>query len=338
MVVEKSSLFQAAWFVAIVGGLGGIGLMSTDLLFNERHVIGGHYQRFVETDFAQNLPFRQRSVHLWTAMKLGVFGQTHPDVVIADQAWLFTAEEFHPAPDTFDFAAELAGAADALNAAGIQLVPVIVPDKARIYADLLPRGRGDMIEARYDRSLQILSQHGLPAIDLAHVLNAGRANADTFMRTDTHWSPHGAAIAARAIADAIGEHPTTALFTTDYHPPQLFDGDLMPFVDTGPFAAWTGPAAEWIAIPHTHSNATVDALFDDPDIAIALVGTSYSARPEFNFPGFVQHETGLNLVSFATEGQGPFQPMREALAGGTLIDLHPEIVIWEIPERYIHSH
>jgi alginate O-acetyltransferase complex protein AlgJ len=76
-------------------------------------------------------------------------------------------------------------------------------------------------------------------------------------------------------------------------------------------------------------------LFTDFDTALALVGTSYSARSEFNFAGFLQQETGLELVNFATEGQGPFAPMRMLLESGEIVETGARIVIWEIPERYI---
>lgn len=312
---------------------GAVALTDTDLNPTDQPVLGGHYQRAVESDFARNIPLRETSIRLWTALTYGVFGQTHSELVVGHDEWLFTAEEFRPADTDYDFVQEVSTTRDALAAEGIALVPVIIPDKARIYADHLPHRRDPELEVRYGRLLETLADLDLPTIDLVAPLIDGRSIAKTYMRTDTHWSPCGARIAATVIAEALEISGEVGDFSVHYGDPIAFAGDLNAFIDTGFLSDFIGPGPETISLPQTQSIG--GGLFDQPEIEIVLVGTSYSARPEFNFPGFVSRSTGLEVVSLAVEGQGPFRPMRSALAGGSLTELTPSIVLWEIPERYI---
>lgn len=323
--------------IAFLLGIGLPGLTSfcaTDWALAHREFLSGQYQRAVETDFTSNIPFMDAARGMYTAANLVVFGQAHPEVVVAGQDWLFTAEEFREPDGDVDFLEELDTARLALSVHGIRLVPVIVPDKARVYSDLLPHSRAEEIDDRYEAALSLLSAEGFPAIDLRAVLVAGRAGGETFMRTDTHWSPHGAQLAAEAVAVSLGARGS-ATFETIVGPTQPFRGDLASFVDTGHLSDWVGPQPETIAIPETISASDGLGLFGDAQIDLVLVGTSFSARTDFNFPGFLEAATGFDLVSFAIEGRGPFDPMRDLLSGSALTDIQPRIVIWEIPERYI---
>ncbi|MGR3762292.1 alginate O-acetyltransferase AlgX-related protein (plasmid) [Roseobacteraceae bacterium NS-SX3] len=331
-----SSFLLPAGIAASIAGLGLSSFAPDILALDGRNVLTGQYQRQAEAAFADGIPLLDQAVPVYTAFTLAAFGQAGPEVVVAQRDWLFTAEEFRPATAGFDFAAELAAARQHLGKLGIRLIPLVVPDKARIYADLLPAPRGPELETRYERTLARLAEQGLPAVDLRGVLQDGRAGGPTYMRTDTHWSPRGARLAADAAAAAAGlMPPAEPQFLTVMRPPQPFQGDLLPFVPAGPFAKWTGPAPEMIAVPETSGAEAAGGLFDDADIGLALVGTSFSARQEFNFAGFLQQATGHDLVSFAVEGQGPFQPMRDLIEAGALSLVQPQAVIWEIPERYV---
>ncbi|WP_168770504.1 alginate O-acetyltransferase AlgX-related protein [Flavimaricola marinus] len=290
----------------------------------------------VESEFEANAPFRDVSVHFWTAARLALFNQADTDVIIGEEDWLFTAEEFRRASSEVDLETELSRTIEQLSALGITLIPVIVPDKARIYEDMLPHARLYEIELRYGRLKTLLADYGFPVIDLEVALRDGRTSAETFMRTDTHWSPAGAEVAAKAIAAELSDmHGDTAAFETTTLQAVLFEGDLARFLETGPFATWIGPQPEAIAVPETTSTGGADLLFGDPTIPIALVGTSFSAREDFNFAGFLSQHTGLDVINLATIGEGPFAPMRSYLASETLKSSPPSIVIWELPERYI---
>ena len=330
----RTDVFLSLGFVFGLAALGAGSLGALDPRWQDDTVLNGGLQREIEDDLTNKLPFSGTAISLWTALKLAVFGQTSDKVVIGKDGWLFTTEEMQrPAP--MDFLAEIQTARDTFGREGIALLPVIVPDKSRIYADRLPHPRSDAFESRYEKVIAQLQALGLQTSDLSRLLSEERSQGDTFMRTDTHWSPYGAELVARAVAQRLPDSGDPNAFSTSFGPEQAFSGDLIPFVDTGMFRDVAGIAEETITVPQTQRNGGASMLFTDFDTALALVGTSYSARSEFNFAGFLQQETGLELVNFATEGQGPFAPMRMLLESGEIVETGTRIVIWEIPERYI---
>lgn len=334
----ESHPFMAAAFLFGIGLPGAIALVTTETSHLDQNLIEGAFQRSYEDDFASNVPLHNQASAAYTAVTLALFRQAGPEVVIGKQDWLFTAEEFRPASTDVDFAATLADVHERLAAQGISLIPVIVPDKARVYADTLPRARGAEIEHRYDALLSELDSQGFPVIDLHAALVDARAQGETFMRTDTHWSPLGARIAAETVsAAATLQEAGNNSFETLIQDRVGFDGDLLVFADTGTFAPWVGIAPETIAAPITMATNPEQGLFGDTEIDIVLVGTSFSARAEFDFAGALQAATGLNLVNLATQGRGPFVPMQEALNSGAITDFSPTYVVWELPERYIQT-
>jgi alginate O-acetyltransferase complex protein AlgJ len=324
--------------LSVLATAGAIGFGTTRVPLHDAHLLAGSYQRAYEDGFAANMPFTDLAQAAYTSLTIAVFQEAGPEVVIAQGDWLFTAEEFRNPDASVDFPAELARYRALLAAQGMTLVPILVPDKARVYADLLPRPRSPEIEARYGRALSVISDLGLPAANLWDALVLGRAQGPTFMRTDTHWSPRGADLAAQAVAQAAGIVLSgDGQFDTASDAPTPFEGDLRAFVETGPFRPWVGPADELIQRSVTVAVDTGLGLFGAADIDAVLIGTSFSARHDFNFAGWLQEATGLSVVNLAVEGRGPFAPMEEALSNGAIADINPTIVFWEIPERYIHT-
>src|SRR5690606_19340461 len=78
-----------------------------------------------------------------------------------------------------------------------------------------------------------------------------------------------------------------------------------------------------------------DSLFVDSTVPVALVGTSYSANPKWNFDGALRQALGSDLLNFAEDGQGPLLPMLKFLQSEELREAPPQWVIWEFPERYL---
>lgn len=227
--------------------------------------------------------------------------------------------------------AELIRVAAALAPNGIRLIPVIVPDKARMQADRLPRARSQGFANRYDTALATFRNAGLPTIDLRPAL----ATDQSYMRTDTHWNPAGAEAVARAIADLFSDlslEPATV--TTDVTGQTTFEGDLLAFVAIGAYRAAFGPAPEMIRTLGTRVEAT-RGLFGDADIPVAVVGTSYSARPEFHFEDFLKNALQADVLNASTVSQGPFAPMDSFLNDLSQLTALPSLIIWEIPERYL---
>ena len=70
---------------------------------------------------------------------------------------------------------------------------------------------------------------------------------------------------------------------------------------------------------------------------VAVVGTSYSADSRWSFTEALKISLQADVLSVAAAGEGPFAPMAEYLESDTLSELPPQLVIWEIPERYVTS-
>lgn len=180
------------------------------------------------------------------------------------------------------------------------------------------------------------------APDLLTPLLEARAEAPVFLRTDTHWTPFGAQVAARALAAALRPAlpEDSELFRAAYEtrtlPPEPFEGDLLAFVPLGPLQH-LGPPPETLEPRTTEAVGEREqgGLFDTPEIPVVLVGTSYSAGERWNFAGALREALGADVLNVADEGLGPLPPMHAFLDAATLRDTPPELVIWEFPERYL---
>ncbi len=303
-------------------------------------VLTGAAQRHYEAGFDDNFPMRDAFRHTWTAVKFGLLGEAAEGAIrgtgaaIGASDVMFTAEEFSAPQDTRDFATALHVARVQVEAAGAELIPVVVPDKARMMASSLAHRRSPQFAQRYDQALAIIAGLGLRSVDLRPAL----AGPSSFMATDTHWSPSGARASADRIADMLkDEIAGVAAFETTETGSRPFDGDLLAFAQTGAWRSLVGPAPEQIATFETVQSGGGMDLFGDVSTPIALVGTSFSARDDFHFTGFLKSSFGADVLSFAQEGRGPFVPMDHFLEGETLTTNTLQVVLWEIPERYLNT-
>jgi len=319
--------------LTMVPGLWTLGSAPTSGLGLD--VLSGSTQRHYEARFDDHMPLRRAMRQGWAAVKFGILGEVAEGAVLGRDGVLFTAEEFTSPAGGRDFSAALLVARDAVAASGAELIPIVVPDKARMMSDALPRARSAHLAARYDEMLDIITAAGLRTVDQRSALSTDNA----FMRTDTHWSPKGARRAAQVIADLVADElPSDTAFQTTQTGREEFHGDLIAFADTGIWRPLTGPAPEHIETFETVSVGTQQlGLFDDVATPIVLVGTSFSARSDFHFVGFLKSALGADVLSFALEGQGPFLPMERFLNADHLAEITPQFVLWEIPERYIDT-
>ncbi|MEM1428336.1 MAG: hypothetical protein AAGG09_02650 [Pseudomonadota bacterium] len=317
-----------------LGSLGAGALATTPLTAPRTDWSDGSYQRGYEARFEGQLRTSRIAAETWAALRLAVFGEVAEGAVLGADGWLFTEEEFAAPETTRALCAEVARVAGLLGEHGTALMPVIVPDKARIMAERLPRRRSPAFQGRYNAALARLRAQGLPALDLRPVLDD---LPKPFMRTDTHWSLEGARAVAAAVAETVRDLGI-ALATVDPVHRQgvdaVFTGDLMVFADTGRWRDTVGPAPERIATYTTQIEAS-GGLFGLDRLEVVLVGTSFSARPDFHFAGFLKAALRADVLNLAQEGRGPFAPMDEALAALAELPTPPRLVIWEIPERYL---
>ncbi|MEX2535702.1 MAG: hypothetical protein WD273_08890 [Trueperaceae bacterium] len=313
-------------------------------LLNGRWAVA--YQEAFESESALFEP----ATHLWGAIEYTLFSQGRPGLLVGSNDWLFSREEFEfPAREdeaTADLASNLTDVAavqERLAEQGVQLVVVLLPAKARIYPEHL--GRYTLPEgpsARYEQALTGLQELGVPIVNLLPALERAKDSRAVFLRTDTHWTPYGARIAAREVADEVsmlGPFPwlNETAFVTDRGEPAPYRGDLTQFLPLGPLYETIGPADDLLAPVDTELRATPtnNDLFAAVQLPVALVGTSYSEDDRWNFAGYLRQTLGSDILMAAEQGRGPYLPMLDYLEGEAYRSSPPELVVWEIPERYL---
>jgi alginate O-acetyltransferase complex protein AlgJ len=340
--------FMAAFHVAALL----VALLNPALLrWPGEPLLNGSWTAAYQEAFDSESPLLGAATVTWGVLEYALLREGRAGVLVGADGWLFSTEEFaHPAdPARADSIlsenlAAVAGADRLLAADGVQLVVALLPAKARLYPEqlgryLLPAGP----EARYRRSLNGLRELGVPVVDLLSPLEkAKEAGEPVFLRTDTHWTPHGAALAAEAIAEAIVElgnfdwiHGEE--FATIRREPVPLRGDLTRFLPLGPFYQAIGPRDDLLRGRSTTTDGPGNDLFAEVELPVTLVGTSYSADERWNFAGALRQELGAEVLVAAERGEGPYRPMIDYLAGAAYLSTRPEVVVWEIPERYLSA-
>ncbi len=336
----------------------GIGILSLPSLRDFRPqgegLINGKWAVALEKHYNEHLPIRDFGVYCWTAIQYALLNEGKQGLVVGRDGWLFTDEEFkaHTDADTrlslrFN---EIASINQYLNEHNVTLVLALIPAKARIYPHELGERKPDALyDSLYMDALRQMSGQRMLAPDLYQAMIKAKADTSShyprpqlFLKTDTHWTPEGAAVAAAEIARTITRH--TALpeadavrFKTELADTRLYRGDLFNYLPLGPFSDWLGPAPDELKVYVTHAEETLtqDNLFNDTAADVVLVGSSYSANSLWNFSGALQQALSRKVMNFATEGEGPVIPLLEYLASTDLTREHPRILIWEFPERYL---
>ncbi|HEX5055775.1 MAG TPA: alginate O-acetyltransferase [Gammaproteobacteria bacterium] len=346
--------FSMIFLIAFIVGIGAWSLPALEG-FRPRGMRGlfnGEWALALEKHYNQRLPIRDMGIHLWTAVQYGLLNEGRQGVVVGRDGWLFTDEEFR----THDDAAERIGHRFKeiesihayLRAHNVALVLALVPAKARIYPGQLGgRKPAAFYQSLYGDALRYAAGRQLIAPDLCKAMRRALVDrpegTQLFLKTDTHWTPEGAAVAAAAIAEEIAKQgvlpPEGAVrFRTEMVSTRVYQGDLLNYLPLGPFSDWFGPAADELKVYVTRraeESITSEGLFSDNGADVVLVGSSYSANSLWNFTGALEQALSREVVNYATEGKGPVLPMLEYLVSDDFSAKPPRLVIWEFPERYL---
>lgn len=338
-----------AFLLAVIG----IGAVQTVMMPTVRQwpsgkdiVTGEAMLDYEKNNLDAKVPWRDASVNLWGGLNYRLFGEARDGALIGKDGWLFTTEEYQTAKGD---AQEIAGKVtyikqvrDELEKDGAKLVVALIPAKARVYAEQLRVPVPAQNANIYQDTRQALEQAGIPTPDLEAALRKpvteDRNAGPVFLKTDTHWTPLGAEEAARALVPAVQAAASDlppASYEVEIKPAVQRSGDLLRYVPvkTG------GPTPDTVQEPeHTRTDEGSGGLLGDETLAVALVGTSYSAETKDNvwhFAGALSQALGTEVLNAAQEGKGPIVPMREYLKGQDLKENPPQVVIWEIPERFL---
>ena len=321
----------------------------------EKSWVTGEQTSAYEKHYDEKLPLKKLGVNVWAAIEYLLFNEGRQGVVVGQQGWLYTSAEFKtylPAEDNTEFnLQQIKLASTILSQRNIDLVVAVVPAKARIYPEYLgDRKPGRAGSKRYRVFTEWLQTEGVHWTGFNEAMLAAKQEQQIYLRTDTHWTPNGAKIAAMHLSNYIGSLDRSYLkdsgtFFTRVTASRPHEGDLMKFIPIRDYFHWIGPQPETIepqltekstSEPLTTADAQNALLFSqETEFEITLVGTSYSANELWNFHGALQHYLGQDILNYAKEGRGPIEPMQNYLASDDFKDTPPRLVIWEFPERYL---
>lgn len=308
------------------------------------YVIDGEATRDLDTLYKNELPHRAASVGLFGNARYALLGAGRKGVIVGEDGWFFSAEEFKNVSSADIYAAvdRIAEVQRDLDARGIRLVLAPLPAKSDIYAEEVPYlVRGPAMAETYNTFAAALKDRGIVTADTRPALLAAKPFGEVFLKSDTHWSPSGAKATAEAVQTSLqvaGIALPSESVTAQWQTPVSLWGDLTKFVTSPDYAPTVGLTQESVPIYRTTVNAAADGadIFgDDTAVPVMLVGTSYSANENWSFADFLRQSLRADVVNVAKEGLGPGVPMMDLLAGVALDETTPTVVVWEFPIRYL---
>jgi alginate O-acetyltransferase complex protein AlgJ len=311
-------------------------------------VVKGEWMPLYEEVYNKKLRTYEVSKDGWGVINYAAFREGNEGVLVGEDGWLFTKEEFDYQPAQQENITKnlkyIHAVHDHLRSRGIELVVMPVPAKARVYRDRLGRYPYPAYkQGVYQLLLSDLLTHQISVIDVLAPMEAAK-DAPVFLKTDTHWTPEGARIAAETAAQYIKtELPVPleqAAYQTTLQKEEIHKGDLLRYIPVGKFSSYFRLPEDRLGVFETASTSSDSgdmsaALFSDASPAVTLVGTSYSANSKWNFEGFLKESLQTDILNAADEGLGPFETMQKYLDNEAFRKTPPKLVIWEMPERYL---
>jgi len=340
-----SLLFLALLLALGLWSLGGLGGFQRTA---QMSLLDGKLAKAAETHYDEQFPLKRIGTNLWAALDFKLFNEGRPGVVLGREQWLFSDEEFKPSANAEQTQAEnlalLRGVRDTLRQHGVELVLAIIPAKARVYPEYIgEQAPASLHDDLYNAFHAQARQANIFAPDLFGPLQAAKARGQVFLRTDSHWTPMGAEVAAQQLAEAVARQtllngePQT--FVTENEQQAPYKGDLTNFLPLDPLFSDLLPKPDLLQKRSTRAaeagSEGDDALFADKQIPVALVGTSYSANPNWNFLGALQQALRSDVANYAEDGHGPILPMLKYLQSDEFKNAPPQLLVWEFPERYL---
>lgn len=317
----------------------------------ETTVLDGKWTKAAETHYDDEFPIKRLGTNLWAALDYKLFNEGRPGVVLGKDQWLYTDEEFdavvNAEQNEADNLALIQGVRDALEAKGSKLILAIVPAKTRLYPEHIGDNKPASLHVDlYQQFHAQVAKAGIVAPDLLAPLQAAKQKGQVFLRTDTHWTPMGAEVAAQQLGMTIAEKAPLEgepeQFVTQAKDSAPYKGDLTNFLPLDPLFTNLLPKPDTLQQMSTDLVQSAptgdDALFADSDVPVGLVGTSYSANPNWNFVGALKQVLRSDVVNYAEDGKGPILPMLKYLQTDAFKNSAPQVVIWEFPERYLPTH
>jgi hypothetical protein len=239
---------------------------------------------------------------------------------------------------------------DQLAQRGIRLLVVIAPNKESICPQMLSSRaeNGEMLMGLQTRQLLDETEAaGVEVVNLFEVFRVamrGQAQAPTaplYLAQDSHWSPAGVEVAAKAVAEHILKTGWVQSGTIAYDlkpAPVRRLGDIIQMLQVPQIEQDIAPediVCQQIVRQDDHS-----PYRDDPDAAILVLGDSFLRIYEQDEPrsaGFLAHlayELRQPVASIVNDG-GASTLVRQELFRRRRLLTKKKLVIWEFVERDI---
>ncbi|TFL16189.1 alginate O-acetyltransferase AlgX-related protein [Jannaschia formosa] len=231
-----------------------------------------------------------------------------------------------------------------LAARGTTLVYIPVPSKSLAMPDALPPIAAsygfdpDLAELVYDDIVARLRAEGVATVDALTPMLDVRTAEPVFIPADFHWSSAGARIVAEAVARTIAELPGYNDLTKTPHRtrslgPRPVYSEIRRQIQAR--CTETVPEArteifETEAMEPVGGGMSIFAA-DTGGPGIALVGTSMSRLPEFNFDGFLAQASELDVANYALTGGNQFGSIISYMTSEDFAQRPPKFLVWENP-------
>jgi len=304
--------------------------------------LDGKLLRTFEQRYDKQIFIREPSVKLWASTQYLLFKEGARGVVMGNDGWLYTNQEYLIPNDLTSNMAQqvkrIAAVRSLLQEHGKRLVLMPVPMKLDIYAEHTRYQPDPRAIALYDRFTGQLQRQQVTVAPIREAFLRHRHDAGLFLRTDTHWSPDGARLAAQEVARQYAGLRADMPYVSRKVEDKTLTGDLMNYIQFDPqlapqlFAPTTIPLYETV---NDAQRVSADNLFGEKAQSIALVGSSYTKIDDWNFVGFLKEALQNDLVSVAVEAHGPFQAMQAFTESDLLRSDSIQTVIWEFPVRTV---
>lgn len=238
---------------------------------------------------------------------------------------------------------------DQLAAWGVKLIVMPVPNKDSIYPDRLSSraisSRG-LIAPRTREVLERLRAAHVEVVDLFELFTRARQGSDStpealYLAQDTHWSPHGVALAAKAVARRLAELGWVAPGNTEYlerPAPVRRLGDILRMMQAPLIERSIKPEpVAAVQVLRTQDNQPYQ---DGAEAEVLVLGDSFTRIYQQDEPtaaGFIAHlanELKQPLMSIVNDGGGSTL-VREELSANPIFLKNKKVVVWEFVERDI---
>ncbi len=280
-------------------------------------------------------------------------------VVVGRHGWLFYGQSVRyeierptgpPETDSADPLPAIRSFRDQLQARGIRLLLVPVPNKEHVYPEMLAQraeGAGVVVCDQTHRLLDQLEQSGIEYVDLFQVFRRARqeeTQADPrwlYLAQDSHWSPEGARVAAAAVARRVLEGGIVLRGDRAYVERSVTvrrHGDLVEMLQVPQIEHALEP--ENLACLQVVQSESGMPYRDSPESEVLILGDSFLRVYEQDEPGAagfiaqLARELGQPLTSIVNDG-GASTMVRQALARRPTLLVNKKLVIWEFAEREI---